>query len=157
LPEPQEVVELSSIARLLDESTTLICGGGGGAPVVMDTAGHLNGVEAVIDKDLTSALLAISLLADKLLILTDVSAVMLDYGTPSQSPLRHAHLDELAAMSFADGSMGPKVEACRRFVEATGNTAAIGSIDEAALLLTGEAGTQISGPPAPAAAGVSTA
>lgn len=144
-PEPQAVVELSSFARLLEEHTTLICGGGGGAPVVQDPEGRLTGVEAVIDKDLTSALLATTLAADRLLILTDVSSVMLHYGTPTQSALRHASLDELARMSFPAGSMGPKIEACRRFVTATGKPASIGSIDDAGLLLTGEAGTQITG------------
>ncbi|MCW2543214.1 MAG: carbamate kinase [Frankiales bacterium] len=141
-PEPQAIVELSSLAALLARRTTLICGGGGGAPVV-ELAGQLRGVEAVVDKDLTSALLAISLQADRLLILTDVSAVMLDYGTAEQTALRHVGLDELGAMSFPAGSMGPKVEACRRFVRATGKVAAIGSIADTAGLLTGDAGTQI--------------
>ena len=142
-PEPQDIVELSSMAALLGQHTTLICGGGGGAPVVQEAGGQLRGVEAVVDKDLTSALLAISLEADMLLILTDVSAVMIEYGTTRQTALRHADLDELETMSFPAGSMGPKVEACRRFVAATGNPAAIGSIKDAPLLLTGEAGTRI--------------
>jgi carbamate kinase len=146
-PEPQEVVELGSLATLLGLGTTLICGGGGGAPVVADAGGQLRGVEAVVDKDLTSALLATSLDADMLLILTDVSAVMLDYGTERQTALRQVRLDDLATMSFPAGSMGPKVEACRRFVAATGKPAAIGAIRDAGLLLTGKAGTRVTAEP----------
>lgn len=141
-PEPQEILDIASLAALLKQHTTLICGGGGGAPVV-EEAGQLRGVEAVVDKDLTAAALAISLQADMLLILTDVSAVMLDYGTEHQAAIRDVDLNDLAKLSFPAGSMGPKIEACRRFVIATGKLAAIGSIDDAALLLAGEAGTRV--------------
>ena len=141
-PEPQEILEIGSLAVLLEQHTTLICGGGGGAPVV-EEAGQLRGVEAVVDKDLTAAALAISLQADMLLILTDVSAVMLDYGTEHQAAIRDVDLNDLAKLSFPAGSMGPKIEACRRFVAATNQPAVIGAIDDAALLLTGEAGTRV--------------
>ena len=141
-PEPQAILEIGSLAVLLEQHTTLICGGGGGAPVV-EEAGQLRGVEAVVDKDLTAAVLAISLQADMLLILTDVSTVMLGYGTEHQAAIRDVDLNDLAKLSFPAGSMGPKIEACRRFVAATNQPAVIGAIDDAALLLTGEAGTRV--------------
>jgi carbamate kinase len=98
-------------------------------------------VEAVIDKDLASALLAIEIGADALLIATDVDAVYADWGTPEQRPIRSATPEELAASEFAAGSMGPKVRAACEFVERTGKIAAIGSIGDTAALVSGEAGT----------------
>jgi carbamate kinase len=120
-----------------------VCGGGGGVPVVDDGSGRLRGVEAVIDKDLTAALLAITVHADRLLILTDVPAVMAHFGTPRATPLHHLDLDELTRLEFPAGSMGPKIAACRQFVAATGQPAAIGSLSEAVSLLAGAAGTII--------------
>lgn len=143
-PEPVRIVEHDIIEQLLSSGSALIAGGGGGAPVTQEEDGQLRGQEAVIDKDLTAALLAQTLGADRLIILTDVAAVMTDYGTPSAAELRDVTLDELAEMSFPAGSMAPKIEACRRFVAATGNTAAIGRIADAPALLSGTAGTQIS-------------
>jgi carbamate kinase len=142
-PSPQRIVEQESIERLLRTQSVLICGGGGGVPVVDDGAGQLRGVEAVVDKDLTAALLAITLHADRLLILTDVPAVMAHFGTSLETPLRHLDLDELARLQFPAGSMGPKIAACRQFVAATGQAAAIGSLGEAIPLLAGTAGTII--------------
>jgi carbamate kinase len=104
---------------------------------------RLRGVEAVIDKDLASALLAIEIGADALLIVTDVDAVYADWGTPGQRAIRHATPQELEGASFAAGSMGPKVRAARWFAERTGGFAAIGSIDDTQALLRGEAGTRI--------------
>jgi len=140
-PEPRRLVEADSIARLVDAGTVVVCGGGGGAPVVDD--GRLSGVEAVVDKDLTSALLAISLRADRLVLLTDVSAVVRDFGTPDARPLRELTLEDLAHLEFAAGSMGPKIEACRRFVEATGHPAAIGSLTAVVAVLDGTQGTSV--------------
>jgi carbamate kinase len=97
----------------------------------------------VIDKDLAGELLARSLGADVLLMLTDVEAVMEDYGTPDARPIRRATPAELRARSWANGSMGPKVEAACRFVEATGGTAAIGALDDALAIVRGEAGTLV--------------
>jgi carbamate kinase len=111
---------------------------------VADPSGALRGVEAVVDKDLTAALLAEAVNADALLLLTDVDAVIDGYGTPSARPIRRATPAELRARSFPAGSMGPKVEAACRFVEATGKVAAIGRLDAAAALLRREAGTIIS-------------
>ena len=97
----------------------------------------------MIDKDLASALLAVDLEADALLIATDVDAVYADWGTPDQHPIRRATPAELAAGEFAEGSMGPKVRAACTFVEKTGGIAAIGSITEIEALLRGEAGTTV--------------
>jgi carbamate kinase len=103
----------------------------------------LRGVEAVIDKDLTASLLARQLDADALLLLTDVSAVQDGYGTPQARPIRRATPGELRARSFPAGSMGPKIEAVCRFVEATGKLAAIGQLSDAQALLAREAGTVV--------------
>jgi carbamate kinase len=142
-PATQRIIEQDSIEGLLSTQAVLICGGGGGVPVTDDGSGQLRGVEAVVDKDLTAALLAIVLQADRLLILTDVPAVMANFGTPQAAPLPHLDLDELTRLQFPAGSMGPKIAACRQFVAATGQPAAIGSLSEAPLLLAGTAGTTI--------------
>lgn len=143
-PQPQRILEQPSIAQLLDAGTVVVCGGGGGVPVVEDATGRLTGVEAVVDKDLTAARLALGLAADRLLLLTDVPAVMRDFGTPHASPMRHLSLAQLADLHLPEGSMGPKVDACRRFVELTGATATIGALTDAAAVLAGTAGTTIS-------------
>ena len=126
----------------------MICAGGGGIPTTYTDdpapAGRrLRGVEAVIDKDLASALLAIEIGADALLIATDVDAVYADWGTPEQRPIRNATPEELAASEFAAGSMGPKVRAACWFAESSGSFAAIGSITDTQALLRGEAGTRV--------------
>ena len=143
-PEPLELVELPLIRQLVDSGAVVVCAGGGGIPVVADASGALRGVEAVVDKDLTAALLAEAVNADALLLLTDVDAVIDGFGTPDARPIRRATAAELRARSFPAGSMGPKVEAACRFVEATGKVAAIGRLDTAEALLRGEAGTTIS-------------
>jgi carbamate kinase len=140
-PEPRDIVELASIERLLRQCTIVICAGGGGVPVVRDAEGRRHGVEAVVDKDLTASLMAERLGADRLVLLTDVPAVSLDWGTPDARPLRHVTVDELRAQGFASGSMGPKVDAACRFVERTGGTAAIGALADAAAIIDGHAGT----------------
>ena len=143
-PEPVQILELPLIRALLDTGAVVVCAGGGGIPVAADASGTLHGVEAVVDKDLTAALLARAVAADALLLLTEVGAVIDGFGTPGARPIRHATAGELRARSFPAGSMGPKVEACCRFVEATGQMAAIGSLDEPGALLRGEAGTIVS-------------
>jgi carbamate kinase len=142
-PEPAGTIELPSIRLLLAAGTVVICGGGGGAPVLDGGHGRLIGVEAVVDKDLTAASLGIELDVDRLLLLTDVPAVMKNFGTPAATSVRRLELTELETMSFPAGSMGPKIEACRRFVAATGRSAAIGSLSEVASILAGDAGTTI--------------
>ena len=141
-PTPRQVVESDTAALLLRRGVTVVVAGGGGIPVVEDADG-LTGVEAVVDKDLAAALLARELQADLLLVLTDVPAVMADFGTPRQRPLAEVSVDELAALEFPSGSMGPKVDAVCAFVRATGARAAIGALGEAEAVFAGTAGTQI--------------
>ena len=121
----------------------VVCVGGGGIPVAVDLDGLLSGVEAVIDKDLAAALLARGLGAEALLLLTDVPAVQADWGTPAARDLRQVTPDELRDMSFADGSMGPKVEAACRFAEAGHGVAGIGALADAREILRGHRGTTV--------------
>ncbi len=140
-PEPQTVLGCDEVGALVAGRSVVICAGGGGIPVTRGNDGRLAGAEAVIDKDLAAALLAERLRADALLILTDVPAVELGYGTSSARPIGSTTAGELRGYSFPSGSMGPKVEAVCRFVETTGNVAAIGRMEDAADLLEGKKGT----------------
>ncbi len=142
-PEPRELIELPLIQMLVESGALVVCAGGGGIPVAADESGRLHGVEAVVDKDLTAALLACAVSADVLLLLTDVEAVIDGFGTPGARPVSQATPDQLRARSLPAGSMGPKVDAACRFVEATGRLAAIGRLDDASALLAGEAGTTV--------------
>jgi carbamate kinase len=142
-PEPRAVSELRSVRLLVEAGVLVICAGGGGIPVTFGADGRLRGVEGVVDKDLTAALLARRLDADLLLMLTDVDAVYLGWGTADEHPMRDVAADQLRAMSFASGSMAPKIEAACRFVEATGRPAAIGALADAPAIIRGEAGTRI--------------
>jgi carbamate kinase len=142
-PEPLEIVELGAIRLLATGGVTVICAGGGGIPVVRDEARGLRGVEAVIDKDLTAALLARRLGADALVLLTDVDAVYLHHGRPNAEAIGESTPDELRALSLPTGSMGPKVEAISRFVEGGGALGAIGTLADAPLLVAGRAGTRV--------------
>jgi carbamate kinase len=145
-PLPQRIFGIEPVEWLLDHECVVICAGGGGIPVMYTDqpapAGRmLVGVEAVIDKDLASALLARDLHADALVIVTDVDAVYADWGKPEQRAIRRASPSALAGTEFAAGSMGPKVRAACSFVEQTGGLAVIGSISDTPALLGGEAGT----------------
>ena len=142
-PDPVAIIESSTIQALANDGAIVICAGGGGIPVRRSVDGHLSGVEAVIDKDLATALMARDFLADVMLILTDVPGIFCDYGTPEQRVIRLATATELRAMTFSAGSMGPKVEAACRFVEATGQRAVIGMLDDAQGLLEGTSGTTV--------------
>jgi len=142
-PRPLSLVEIETVRSLADAGALVVCGGGGGVPVIRSEAGELTGVEAVVDKDLTAAELAITLKADRLLVLTDVPAIIRGYGTPDARPIQAIDTDTLSAMTFPAGSMGPKVQACIRFVRATGQPAAIGALTDAAGILAGRAGTTI--------------
>lgn len=146
-PEPRDIVELQTIRALLDAGVLVICAGGGGIPVLADDHGALHGVEAVIDKDLSAALLARELGADALLLLTDVPYVERDHGGPRAEPIRTATVSELAREQFAAGSMGPKVKAACRFASQTGGFAAIGALGDATRILDGETGTRVLGDP----------
>jgi carbamate kinase len=145
-PEPQRIIEIDTIKLLVDHGITVTCVGGGGIPVVPDGAGGLRGVEAVIDKDLSAALLATSLGADALLLLTDVDAVYSGWGTPNRRPIHDTRPALLRPVEVPPGSMGPKVDAACRFVESGGPMAAIGALADAADILRGRAGTIVRGP-----------
>ena len=147
-PEPRSIEELETIRLLVEHDVVTTCVGGGGIPVVPCVAGGVTGVEAVIDKDLAAALLATELGADALLLLTDVDAVYRDWGTPEQAPIRNASASELRALGAPAGSMGPKVEAVARFVQATGGFGAIGALDDVRAVLDGSAGTSVTNGPA---------
>ena len=146
-PEPRAVINLHAIEALLACGAVVIAGGGGGVPVVRGRNGDWQGVQAVIDKDLTSALLAHSLGIPDLLILTAVDRVALDYGKAQQRFLDRVTLAELKdyqrAGHFAKGSMGPKVEAAIRHLEAGGRRAIIAHLERALPALAGESGTHV--------------
>lgn len=142
-PTPQRVVETRIIRLLLSSGAVVVCAGGGGIPVVRDERGKLKGIEAVVDKDLTAGRLAEALEADALFILTDVANVIQDYGTDHETPISRATPGMLREMDLPAGSMGPKVEAACRFVELTGDLAAIGRLQDVAKMVEGEAGTII--------------
>ena len=147
-PLPKQIFGIEPIEWLLGQGAVVVCAGGGGIPVMytdeaVPAGRRLVGVEAVIDKDLASALLAKDLHADALAIVTDVDAVYADWGTPQLRAIRRATPEALAKSEFAAGSMGPKVRAACQFVEETGGIAAIGSISDTPALLRGEAGTLV--------------
>jgi len=147
-PLPTRIIGVGTVETLLERGWVVICAGGGGIPVMhtdepVPAGTRLVGVEAVIDKDLASALLAADLKADVLAIVTDVEGVYAGWGTPDQRLIEHATPSELAQTEFAEGSMGPKVTAACRFAEETGGRAVIGSITQTQELLAGEAGTTV--------------
>jgi carbamate kinase len=147
-PLPQRIFGLEPLEWLLERGCVVICAGGGGIPVKyteepVPAGRELVGIEAVIDKDLASALLARDLRADALAIVTDVDAVYEGWGTPAQRAIRRATPEALAGSEFAAGSMGPKVKAACLFVEETGGLAVIGSIADTPALLRGEVGTVV--------------
>jgi carbamate kinase len=147
-PLPKRVFGIETVEWLLDRGCVVICAGGGGIPVAyvddpVPAGRRLVGVEAVIDKDLASALLAADLKAEVLAIVTDVDAVYRGWGTPEQEAIRRITPEELSQSEFAEGSMGPKVKAACAFVEQTGGRAVIGSITETQALIAGEAGTTV--------------
>ena len=145
-PEPQRILEIEPITWLLDQGAVVICAGGGGIPTMIPATGlggRLVGVEAVIDKDLASELLAEDVAADLFLMATDVDGVYLGWGTPERRRLDQVTPETLASHQFAAGSMGPKVEAAARFTAKTGHRAAIGSLGNIAGIVAGTAGTNV--------------
>jgi carbamate kinase len=144
-PAPKRIFEIRPIRWLLDHGVLVICAGGGGIPTtfVPDKERTLAGVEAVIDKDLASELLAREVQADLFVMATDVDGVYDGWGTPEQRRLDNVTPDEMRARDFAAGSMGPKVEAAVRFVEATGKRAAIGALEDIEGIVEGTAGTSV--------------
>lgn len=143
-PRPKRIFEIRPVKWLLEKGCIVICAGGGGIPTLYTAPGKLAGVEAVIDKDLCSAMLAEELESDLLLIATDVNAVYVDFGKPTQKAIGQAHPDEMEKLGFAAGSMGPKVQAACEFARHTGKVAAIGSLSDIEAIVQGHAGTRIS-------------
>ncbi|HSM61294.1 MAG TPA: carbamate kinase, partial [Longimicrobiales bacterium] len=141
-PDPIRIVELESVRALVDAGHVVVCVGGGGVPVREAPDGALVGVEAVIDKDLATSLLAIGLDADVLCLLTDVRGVIAEWPS-SGEPIRSLTVAEARGLDLASGSMGPKVLAASRFAEATGRAAVIGAMEDARALVAGAAGTRV--------------
>jgi carbamate kinase len=141
-PSPLRLVAPSPICALVDSGALVICGGGGGIPVARSDDG-LVGVEAVVDKDLTSALVAEALGADLLVLATGVDAVYDGWGTDTPVALRRESPVSLASRQFAEGSMAPKVAAACGFVSRTGRRAVIGALDAIPDLVRGTAGTRV--------------
>jgi carbamate kinase len=145
-PEPVECLEADAAVALLEAGFVVVCAGGGGVPVVREAGGRLRGVEAVIDKDLTAAVLARQLAADTMIIATDVEAVVQDCGTAAARPIGQISVAQMRALAGAEhfpaGSMGPKVEAACRFAE-TGGRAVITSLSRIGNALAGTAGTVV--------------
>lgn len=142
-PRPLRILELGVIRFLTEKQVIVICAGGGGIPVVRRDDGHLVGVEAVIDKDSVSSLLACELGADAFIMLTDVEAIYKDYGEKVAHAIRRISPRAIRKYSFAPGSMAPKVEAACEFVEQGGGFAGVGRLKDARAILAGEAGTVI--------------
>lgn len=143
-PMPKEILELPSLKHLISSGDiTVICGGGGGVPVKRLEGGQLEGVEAVVDKDRASRLLAEGIEADAFLILSDVEAVATNFGHPDSRNIHSVTPEEMDQFNFAAGSMGPKVEAAVQFVRSGGKLAGIGSLEKAAEILTGDSGTVV--------------
>jgi carbamate kinase len=144
-PVPKRIFELRPIRWLLEQGTVVIAAGGGGIPTVYEANRQLRGIEAVIDKDLCTELLARELAADLFIMATDVEAVFIDWGKPTAKAIRQAAPGNMRAFTFPAGSMGPKVEAACHFAETTGKAAAIGALKDLPAILKGQAGTTISG------------
>ncbi len=142
-PRPKRILELEVIKLLLNQKVIVICAGGGGIPVVQKPDGTVIGVEAVIDKDHASGLLAQEITADAFLMLTDVEGVFAHWGTSDETLIGQTTPDIIELMSFPAGSMGPKVEAACDFVRATGGFAAIGRLADCMGLIAGTTGTRI--------------
>lgn len=142
-PKPQKILELNPIQWMLERGAIVICAGGGGIPTIRGDDGRLKGVEAVIDKDFASALLARELEVDLFIMATDVDAVYVDWGKPSQRRIIEAGPDALDTYEFPAGSMGPKVRAACAFARHSGAKAAIGALKDIEAIVAGTAGTLI--------------
>lgn len=142
-PHPQRILEIATIRYLVSEGIIVICAGGGGIPVAVDRLGRVRGIEAVIDKDRTSALLATDIGADALLLLTDVSGIYRDFAKQGMAPMPSLASDEILGLGLDPGSIGPKAEAAAAFATATGGVAVIGALEDAMAMLAGTAGTRV--------------
>jgi len=142
-PKPKRIFEIRPIRMLVDAGVIVVCAGGGGIPTMYDEDRNLQGVEAVIDKDLAASLLAQELDADLLVIATDVDGVYLNWGQPDQQKLGAVTPEEFEGLNLPKGSMGPKVDAACQFARATGNEAVIGSLGDIDEIVQGTAGTRV--------------
>jgi carbamate kinase len=146
-PRPLKVVETESVKRLLESGEVVIAAGGGGIPVIVKEDGSLEGVDAVVDKDLASSVLALDIKADYLIMLTGVENVCLDYGEPDQKPLETITIEEteryMADGHFPPGSMGPKIQAAVNFLKGGGESVFITAIDKVCEAIAGKTGTRI--------------
>jgi carbamate kinase len=142
-PLPQKILGLRAIRLLVDAGICVICSGGGGIPVMRGNDGGMDGVEAVIDKDRTAALLASDLRADALLMLTDVEAIFTDWGGPAQRAITDITPDAIEKLAFQAGSMAPKVASACDFIRAGGAMAGVGRLSDASAILEGRAGSRI--------------
>ena len=142
-PEPKQIFEMRPIKWLLEKGAVVVAAGGGGIPTVYDANRKLSGIEAVIDKDLCTELLARQVDADVFIMATDADAVYTDWGKPTAKAFRRASPNAMSSFTFPAGSMGPKVAAACRFAELTGKRAAIGALEDLDAILRGEAGTTI--------------
>jgi carbamate kinase len=143
-PLPQRIFQIRPVKWLLEKGCIVICAGGGGIPTMYGPDRELHGAECVVDKDRASALLARELEADLFIMATDADAVYLDWGQPTQRAIRRVSPEALAGLGFAEGSMGPKVEAAGEFATRTGKPAAIGALADIVRITRGEAGTWVS-------------
>ncbi|HTO69744.1 MAG TPA: carbamate kinase [Myxococcota bacterium] len=144
-PRPKQIFEIRPVRWLLEHKVVVICSGGGGIPTMYEPGSDrkLVGVEAVVDKDLCTEILAREIAADLFIMATDTEAVFLDWGKPTQRAIHRVNPDELLRHSFPAGSMGPKVEAACHFATATGKTAAIGALADIGAIVRGEKGTLV--------------
>lgn len=142
-PKPVEIPDLRALQFLMERDVIVICTGGGGIPVLRQTDGSLSGVEAVIDKDAASALLARQLDANALLLLTDVDAVFRDFGKATEAPISHLTPEEAGRLDLPAGSMGPKLVAAASFASGSG-LAGIGRMEQAVEILGAKGGTTVS-------------
>ncbi|MBD3654890.1 MULTISPECIES: carbamate kinase [Marinobacter] len=141
-PKPLEIPDMRVLQLLLEQGVVVICAGGGGIPILRRDDGSMIGIEAVIDKDAASALLASQLGADALLLLTDVDAIYRNFGKDTAAPIHELTLDEARKLDLPAGSMGPKIAAAGNFVE-SGGVSGIGKLEDALAILTRDAGTRI--------------
>ncbi len=145
-PLPQRIFEMRQIRWLLEHQSVVVCAGGGGIPTAYRDGKQLAGIDAVIDKDRATELLATGLEADLFVMVTDIDAAYIDWGTPDAQAIGRAHPDALLDRlgEFGEGSMQPKIEAACRFALSTGNRAVIGSLEQLGRLMAGDAGTIVS-------------
>lgn len=143
-PRPSAVPDLGLVRLLVDHGAIVVCAGGGGIPVTVQADGTRAGIEAVVDKDRVSALIAAELGAEALLLLTDVPSVFSDWPDPARAAIGHVRVEEAERLDLPDGSMGPKVEAACAFASAGTGFAGIGALEDAAAILARTRGTIIS-------------